>query len=263
MGFDMVDIGVGEDFPVKPSQILEAPEKTGREIREACARYGLKPTEFFICSVVIQDGSRVQPNDPDPARRSAMLEAFRLVCACAGEAGFFNVMGVPGEPRCNHAPDSGMSVSLDTLSIMEEIARNSGIRFTIEPHKGSLIDNPDAVLLMLEKLPHLALTLDYSHFVSVGFKPEDCFPLHARSIHIHAKPARKGVSFCQFYEGEDFFSPMLEELKRIKWEGAIAVECMYPLPSLGLLDHPACQTLLLAGHLEKILRRLNGPGGSY
>jgi hypothetical protein len=36
----------------------------------------------------------------------------------------------------------------------------------------------------------------------------------------------------------------------------MAMECMYPVPAPGLLEHPAFQSLLLAGHLEKILRKL-------
>lgn len=257
MGFKYVNIGAfQENFPVSPLKILSDPVKTGREIKQVCARYGVTPVEFFICSVVIRDGSRVQPNDPDEQRRRTMLEAFRKVCECGVEAGLSHIMGVPGEPAANDAPDHGMSVSLDTLPKMQEIALDAGIGFTIEPHTGSLLTSPDAVLAMLGKLPGLGLSLDYSHFIGAGFKPEDLISLHTHVRHIHAKPARDTVPKCLFYDGDDYYEVLLKDLLDRDWEGVVAMECMYPVPAPGLLEHPAFQSLLLAGHIEKILRKL-------
>jgi sugar phosphate isomerase/epimerase len=257
MGFNLVNIGAfSEDFPVSPLRILADPVKTGKEIRDVCARYGATPVEFFICSVVIEDGSRVQPNDPDARRRAAMLEAFRKVCACAAEAGLSHIMGVPGEPKVNNAPDHGMGISLDTLPHMQEIAGQTGVGLTIEPHTGSLLTTPEATLEMLNRLPGMKLSLDYSHYIGAGFPPEDLLPLHPHALHIHAKPARKGVPKCLFYDGDDYFEPLIKDLVAIGWDGVVAMECMYPVPAPGLLEHPAFQSLLLAGHLEKILRKL-------
>lgn len=257
MGFNLVNIGAfNEDFPVSPLRILADPVKTGKEIRDVCARYGVSPVEFFICSVVIEDGSRVQPNDPDAGRRAAMLEAFRKVCACAAEAGLSHIMGVPGEPKVNNAPDHGMGISLDTLPRMQEIAGQAGAGLTIEPHTGSLLTTPEATLEMLKRLPGMKLSLDYSHYIGAGFQPEDLLPLHPHALHIHAKPARKGVPKCLFYDGDDYFEPLIKDLVAIGWDGVMAMECMYPVPAPGLLEHPAFQSLLLAGHLEKILRKL-------
>jgi sugar phosphate isomerase/epimerase len=259
LGFKYVNIGAfREDFPVPPSRILAEPIKAGREIREVCIRYGVMPVEFFICSVVIEDGSRVQPNDPDPTRRRAMLEAFRKVCECGVEAGLSHIMGVPGEVAANDAPDHGMSISLDTLPKMQEIAARAGIGFTIEPHTGSLLTTPDTVLAMLKELPGLTLSLDYSHFIGAGFKPEELLPLHPHIKHIHAKPARNGVPKCLFYDGDDYYEILLKDLLARGWDGVMAMECMYPVPAPGLLEHPAFQSLLLAGHIEKLLRRLTG-----
>jgi sugar phosphate isomerase/epimerase len=76
-----------------------------------------------------------------------------------------------------------MNISLDTLPKMQEIAAGAGIGFTIEPHTGSLLVTPDTVLAMLKELPGLTLSLDYSHFIGAGFKPEELLPLHP-----YAKP---------------------------------------------------------------------------
>ena len=259
MGFKYINIGAfTEDFPVPPSKILADPVKTGREIKEVCARYGTVPVEFFICSVKIGDGTRVQPNDPDESRRRTMLEAFRKVCECAVEAGLSHIMGVPGELEANTSPDKGMSVSLDTLPKMQEIAREAGTALTIEPHRGSLLASPEDALAMLAKLPGMTLSLDYSHFIGGGFSPKELIPLHAHARHIHAKPARNGVGKCLFYDGDDYYEPLLKDLLDRNWEGVMAMECMYPVPAPGLLEHPAFQSLLLAGHIEKLLRKLRG-----
>ena len=259
MGFKYINIGAnGENFPVPPSRILSDPLKTGREIKEVCARYDTVPVEFFVCSVVIEDGSRVQPNDPDEKRRKAMFEAFRRVCECGAEAGLSHIMGVPGELAANDSPDNGLSISLDSLAKMLEIAKENGIGLTIEPHVRSILTSPDKVLAMLDKLPGLSLSLDYSHFIGTGFKSEELIPLHPHARHIHAKPARDGVPKCLFYDGEDYYEVLLRDLLDRNWEGVIAVECMYPVPAPGLLEHPAFQSLLLAGHIEKTLRKIKG-----
>jgi len=260
MGFKFVDIGAfSEDFPVSPAAILKEPKKTGSLIKEVCARYNVTPIEFFICSVVIGDGTRVQPNDPDAERRKSMLEAFRKVCECAVEAGLSHIMGVPGEIASNDSPDHGLSISLDTLPRMMEIARDTGIGFTIEPHTRSILTTPEEVLNMLEKIPGLKLSLDYTHFIGPGFSAEEISCLNAHALHIHAKPARKDVPKCPFYEGEDYYKAMLQSLMDIKWQGIISMECMYPVNAPGLLEHPAFQTILLAGHVEKTLRELAVP----
>lgn len=257
MGFKYVNIGAYSDsFPVSPLDILKNPAKTGRNIKDVCRRYDVTPVEFFICSVVLEDGTRVQPNDGDEVRRRRMIEAFRRVCECAAEAGLVHIMGVPGEVAANGSEDHGMAVSLDTLPRMLEISRDAGVGFTIEPHTGSILTSPDAVLGMISKLPGIGLSLDYSHFIGAGFRPEDLIPLHARAAHIHAKPARGGVPKCLFHEGEDYFRVMLKNLLDRRWDGVMAMECMYPVPSPGLLEHPAFQSLLLAGHIENLLRKL-------
>jgi len=257
MGFKFVNIGAfSEDFPVSPAAILKDPVKTGREIKTVCSRYDVTPVEFFICSVVTEDGTRVQPNDPDEKRRRIMLEAFRKVCECAVEAGLSHVMGVPGEIIANNSSDHGLGISLDTLPKMLEIARDTGIGFTVEPHTGSILTSPEAIHSMVEKIPGLTLSLDYSHYIGMGFKPADMVSLNAHAAHIHAKPARNGVPKCPFYEGEDYYEEVLKDLLERSWDGIIAVECMYPAVAPGLLEHPAFQSLLLAGHVEKILRKL-------
>jgi sugar phosphate isomerase/epimerase len=259
MGFKYINIGAfQENFPVPPLKILAEPEKTGTEIRSVCARYDAVPVEFFICSVVIEDGSRVQPNDPDKSRREAMLEAFKKVCACAATAGLSHIMGVPGEIKANSSPDHGLAISLDTLPRMLEIAQKAGIGFTIEPHTGSITMTPEAVLNMIGKIPGLTLSLDYSHFIGAGFKSEELLCMHPYAKHIHAKPARNGAPKCLFYDGDDYYEPLIKDLLLRDWDGVIAMECMYPVPSEGLLEHPAFQSVLLAGHIEKVLRKLRG-----
>jgi sugar phosphate isomerase/epimerase len=151
------------------------------------------------------------------------------------------------------APDEGLSISVESLSAMLEIAREHGVVFTIEPHTGSIAVTPDKVKNLLSKVPGLRLSLDYTHFIGTGWKVKDLIPLHDFAYHLHGKPANANAAKCLFYEGEDFFPPLIADLVARKWDGVMAVECMYPMDAKDRLSHPAFQTVLLAGHLEKCL----------
>jgi len=252
MGFQVVGIGAaGEDSQVRPSNILKMPIKTGKVIREACARYHLTPAEFFVCAVTLPDGSKAEPNEPNKKRRMDMLSSFRKICECAAEAGFSHIMCVPGTPDFNTFTDGGMSVSVDSLSQMIDISKEYSIDITIEPHGGSIVSTPKDLRHLLQQVKGLRLTLDHSHFVGAGILPEELFSFHEDALYIHAKPSKMGVSKCLFYDAEDYYGPIIKDLIDKSWEGVIAVECMYPVDAPSLEMHPAFQTALLAGHLER------------
>ena len=261
LGFKYANIGAYDDsHPVPPSLILTRPEAIGKEIRNGCAKYGITPVEFFICSVSTGNiggemgkEERVWPNDPDKPRREKMLEAFKKVCACAAEAGLRNIMGVPGLEGLNPAPDEGLSVSVETLAQMLEIAKGYNVALTIEPHTGSITATPEKVLNLIKQVPGLTLSLDHTHFIGTGHSVEAILPLHEYASHLHGKPANKNATKCLFYEGEDFFTPVLRDFVKRNWEGVIAVECMYPVDAPNLTSHPAFQTVLTAGHIAKVL----------
>ena len=257
MGFQKIGIGAfSEDSQVHPSDILSNPKGTGKRVRDACKRYGLIPIEFFVCDIPLPDGAKAAPNEPNKVVRDNMFSSFRKICECAAEAGFSHIMTVPGRPDPESLSDSGMSISIESLSKMVSIANDFSVDLTIEPHAGSLVSTPETLRFLLDNVKELRLTLDHSHFIGAGIRPEEWFSFHSDAVYIHAKPSKLGVPKCLFYDAEDYYEPIIKDLLDKAWEGVIAVECMYPVKAPDLESHPAFQTALLAGQLDRKIRKL-------
>jgi len=256
LGFTHVNLGAfNPSFPINPLDMAESPEKTGRMIAAIAQRHEVSLIELFLCSVHIDRKTRIDPNHPKKELRERMLEQFKKTCHCAAIAGLHHIMGVPGQPQENTDPSSDWELSVETLARMVRIAADNGVGFSVEPHAGSIIDQPNAAMKLAESVPGLAYSLDYAHFEGQGIPMEQVLPLHEYAVHIHAKPARPGSFKCLFHEGKIDFNTIIHDLTRRSWEGVIAMECMYPVDAATLTEHPASQSLLLATRMEEILKK--------
>jgi sugar phosphate isomerase/epimerase len=278
LGFTCVDVGAsGLSSHVNQQVAAAEPTRTGRMLREAAGRYELELSELFVCSVVV-NGRGVDTNSPDEKLRGQALEQFRRICACAAEAGFRSVMGVPGRPQEGLGEQGSWDVAADMLAKMVAIARDAGVGFNVEPHVGSVVETPQGALRMAREVPGLRYTLDYAHFTCLGIPQEEVAPLHEFAGHMHGKQARPGFLKCRMEEGEIDFEAIFRDLIRRDWDGVVTMECIgslsedYPergplfrnvtdtwqpdAPAPGRTSHPVVQTVLLASELDRILQAI-------
>lgn len=268
LGFTHVDIGGNQ---VGQERAATAPAEVGSELKKAARRYDLVPEELFVCNVIV-DGTPVAPNHPDPELRAAALERFRGLCACAAEAGFRSIMGVPGTPQPDLGDRAAWTTAVASLTKMVEIAEAYGIRLHVEPHSGSIAGTPEAALRLARDVPGLKYTLDYAHFLGQRIPQEEVTPLHAYTGHMHAKPARPGYPKCLAHRNTIDFAAILSDLDRRDWGGVISLECIGRMdealgrpvfqeisvedgavpPTPGLVHHPVAQTMALAYTLASI-----------
>jgi sugar phosphate isomerase/epimerase len=89
-------------------------------------------------------------------------------------------------------PDS-FERAVDELGLRAAEAQREGLRFSVEPHVGSVVPTPDLARRLAETAPGVELTLDYSHFVRQGMDEESADVLIPFTRHVHvrgASPAR-------------------------------------------------------------------------
>jgi sugar phosphate isomerase/epimerase len=232
------------------------PAALGQIARQTAARYELTLEELFICPVFV-DGQRVEVNDPDEAKRKTLLTNFANLCAYAAEAGFRSIMGVPGVAQETLKPEEAWEISVEMLTKMVQIASDHGVRLNVEPHTGSIIQDPQLALKLAQEVPGLTYTLDYSHFISLGYKEKEVMPLHVYTWHMHARQAKPGAGGCAVAEGTIDFAVVVRQLMAEGWDGVIAMEYLADPAHNGVF-----QNLLLAYQLDELIesgRKLPAP----
>lgn len=276
LGFERVDVGAsGPTAQIDQVHAAKEPAAVGAWVRQAAGAQGLELNEFFACRMH-PGGENVSTNDPDPAVRRAILRHYRGLCQCAAEAGCDSLMGVPGDIQPDVDPEASWAASAEVLSGMVAIAGEYGIVPNVEPHRGSILETPEAALRMAREVDGLCYTLDYAHFEGQGIAQARVAVLHPHVRHMHAKPARPGWSKGTWHENTIDFAAILADVALQGHDVVISVETIgrydealgrpvyQPMPPSGvaatlppgLLGHPAAQTMVVAYEIEQILSTL-------
>jgi len=138
------------------------------------------------------DFTKFAINHPDADRRAKARDWFRrtldyaVVCEC------HHVTALPGVCFDGESAGDSLSRCRDELAWRVEASQAAGIVFGVEPHVGSIVPTPEEAKTLVESVPGLALTLDYTHFARVGLPDSDAEPLIAHASHFHVRGAREG-----------------------------------------------------------------------
>ena len=127
-----------------------------------------------------------------------------------------------GEPR-----SESLGRACDELAWRVEVAQTSGVTFAIEAHVGSIVSRPRAALALLEKVPGLTLTLDYTHFTKLGIPDAEIEPLLSHATHFHARGARKGRLQTSFGSNSIDYGRIARRLQKTDYRGFIGIEYVW------------------------------------
>jgi sugar phosphate isomerase/epimerase len=184
----------------------------------------------------IPDGApaALAPNHPDPnevERSHALFQDMLDFAVLLGCPGMTMLPGVvwPGE---DHA--DSLSRSAAELARRVEAAAARGVRFSIEPHVGSVCPTPEDCLRLCELAPGLELTLDYSHFVYQGFSEAEVEPLLAHTRHFHARAAVEGQLQSRVSESSIDWERVIDAMREYGYDGYISLEFAWTETEEGL-----------------------------
>ena len=82
--------------------------------------------------------------------------------------------------------------SAESLNALMPIAQDAGVNLTVEPHVHSYLESPALTLRLLEMVEGLTLTLDYAHFVCMGWCQDEIDVLAPHAVHVHLRQAKPG-----------------------------------------------------------------------
>jgi sugar phosphate isomerase/epimerase len=99
--------------------------------------------------------------------------------------------------------------------------------FSVEAHVGSIAPEPAEALRLVQAVPGLTLTLDYTHFTRSGLPDSAIEPLVARASHFHARGARKGRLQARLLDNTIDYARVLRAMRKTGYSGYVGVEYVW------------------------------------
>jgi sugar phosphate isomerase/epimerase len=190
LGVDGVDVFLaGNRSIVRPEDVRGDIPGAAAAIRADVAAVGLEVSDVFV--IPWTDLETMAPNHPDEAERERSRDLFRDMLELAVR---LESPGLTFLPGIEWPGDSGsFDRAVEELAWRAEQARREGLRFSVEPHVGSVVAAPERARELAETAPGIELTLDYSHFVRQGMPEEaaDVLIPFTRHVHVRGASARR------------------------------------------------------------------------
>lgn len=185
LGIGALDLGYFYGPALSRDAILRDPDGEGAKVRDLGVTV---PCLYHLFG----DGLSGR-NLANPAEHSGNWADFRVICRFMKAAGIPTVFVLPGVVNPGQSRASALAASAAGLAELVKIGADTGITVTIEPHVHSYLESPSLVLDLLGRVPGLKLTLDYAHFVCLGYRQDEIDVLAPHAAHVHLRQARPGA----------------------------------------------------------------------
>lgn len=248
MDFKFVDIGLFKDRShLRPDDQLDRPEERGNALRKGAERHGLEISDVFLQSS--PDFRECAINHPDSAIRMSERERFKRLVDYASAVNSRHITGLPGV-WFDESSDATCEVE---MAWRLDLAKSSGITYAVEPHFGSIMEDPGEAIGILERIPGMTVTLDHSHYTAQGFGIDGLRPLAAFASHLHARGAGKGEMQTSVARNGTDFESVAEHLREVGYDGVVCLEyCYIDWENCNRTDNVS-ETLLLREKLTALL----------
>jgi len=223
--FEGVDIGLFEGRShLHPSKEFANPS-SAQTLRQNTADRGLKVADVFL--QMDPDFTTFAINHPDAARREKARDWFRCTLDYAAVCECPHVTALPGVSFDGEPEGDSLSRCRDELAWRVEESQAAGIVFGVEAHVGSIVPTPEEAKKLVESVPGLTLTLDYTHFTRAGLPDSDVEPLIAHASHFHVRGAREGRLQCAFKDNVIDYGRILDVMRDTDYSGYVGVEYVW------------------------------------
>lgn len=191
-----------------------------------------------------------QPDSKAREDNFEMFKSFTQFCEKIGCPGITLSSGVKYEEE-GYSFDEIYEIAKSELTRMVDYAGERGVDVRPEPHAESVMGTLETCLRMLEDVPGLRVSLDYSHFLPQGKTIEDVHALIPYAAHVHARQANRERVQCRYEDGILDFEAIVKELVRQNYSGNIALEYV-------CVNYRGCNDLDVITESMKLKRDLEG-----
>ena len=221
-----VDIGLFEGRShLWPSTEFRSVADSARELRQKLDDAGLQPADVFFQAA--PDFTPYAANHPEAARRKKARDLFSRTLEYAGTCGCRHVTALPGAHFEEENRNDSLQRTVDEMVWRVEQAQSQGIIFGIEAHVGSIVPTPDQAEKLVKSVPGLTLTLDYTHFTSIGLPDSAVEPLVQYASHFHARGACNGRLQTSFNDNTIDYQRVLQVMDSTGYQGWLGIEYVW------------------------------------
>jgi sugar phosphate isomerase/epimerase len=219
LGINAVDLGFFYAANISKEKLLASPKKLANE---------LKKHEITYSNLYYLFGNTLaERNLASNKYQKENLEDFKKAMMFCKTVGIPSAMLLPGVINKGQGRKEALAQTAKNLNALMPIAKAAGVTLTIEPHIHSYLESPSLVLELLSQVPDLRLTLDYAHFVCLGYRQEEIDVLAPYAAHIHLRQARPGVLQTKLDEGIINFPALVATLRDSGYEGYLSLEYVH------------------------------------
>lgn len=226
LGFEGVDIGLFDGRShLWPSREFENVDRSAAALKRLTDGINLQ-----IADVFLQTAADFRPyaiNHPEPVRRQLARDWFSKTLDYAARCTCRHVTVLPGVCFEEEPPEQSLKRAVDELSWRTERARSYGITLGTEAHVGSLASDPESAKRLVESIPDLTLTLDYTHFTRAGMPDDAIEPLLPFASHFHVRGARTGRLQAAFKDNAIDYRRVVDGLRAAGYAGWLGVEYVW------------------------------------
>ncbi len=226
LGFDGVDIGLfqGRSHLQPADQFADAHEPA-RQLRRKLDERGLTCADVFL--QMDADLGAYAINHPEPGRRSKARDWFERTLEYAIECGCGHVTALPGVAFDGVAAGDSLALACAELAWRVERARQAKLVFGVEAHVGSIVPTPPETQRLVQTVPGLTLTLDYTHFAYAGLPDSQVEPLLGYASHFHVRGACRGRLQASFKDNQIDYRRIIRVMNELNYPGYVGIEYVW------------------------------------
>jgi sugar phosphate isomerase/epimerase len=249
---------MGNRSHIRPEDVRDDIPGTAARIARGLVERELAASDLFC--IPWTDFERFAPNHPDPAERERSRALFEDMLALAGRIESPGLTMLPGIDWPGETHEDSFDRSVEELAARAALARAQGVRFSIEPHLGSIAQDPGEARRLCEEAAGVELTLDYSHFIYQDYPEDEIEPLVAHARHFHARGARSRRMQAALKDSVVDFERMIDAAQTAGYEGDVGLEYLWiDWEHLNECD-TVSETILLR---DRLRAKLDGRPWSY
>lgn len=221
-----VDIGLfsGRSHLTAESEFQQINQRA-RLLKNQLEDRGLVVTDVYL--QLDTDLSLFAINHPDNTRRQYARDSFLKLIDYAVQSGADHITTLPGMYFTSEEKTASLKLAHEELHWRLERVAGSGLSFGVEAHVGSPFATPEDAKALIDAVPGLTLTLDYTHFIRNGYAQEEVDLLLAYASHFHARGARKGQLQVSMTDNTIDYLKIIKNLKKIDYSGWIGLEYIW------------------------------------
>ena len=223
LGFDGVNLVLwGNRSEIQPEAVRADPAGWAGRVVERLRVRSLAIGDL-VC-IPWTDYETLAVNHPLEAERERSLGFFTDMLDFAQRIGAPGITILPGLDWPDESHEESLARTARELVPRVAEAQEHGVPLSIEPHVGSVCHNPADVEWLCAQVPGVTVTLDYTHFVSLGIAEAEIDPLLARTRHLHTRGGANGRIQTPLSDNTIDYERIVGRLIDAGYEGFIAVE---------------------------------------